>query len=364
MRITKHLSYSYEQRDANLTFWLFPSIFGQDILLQNNAQVVYIVCSRASAFLNERMQNQAAVEALYSATFVEDYLDCVENLPNELQRHLTRLREFDLIQYSEFLKDLDNLVSAFEKETTASGQRNVLSKIQLGLIAAQDIGDDKLVTVQSMSDLIENKARQLEHDSKNLDFDKDDASGHDEAPSKSEVLPKAAPIKKDKEAKDKGGPGGVKKRTNKLKERREDRDDDEISTVSNRSGGASRPRGSQKRQGVKRKASAGKRSSQADKDDSDREVDLSNLDIDPDEPRYCLCDQVSYGEMIGCDNDLCPIEWFHFNCVQLSSKPKGKWYCPKCRGDKQTVMKPRAQFLKELAIFNKEREAKMMKQNS
>ena len=47
-----------------------------------------------------KMQNQAAVEALYSATFVEDYLDCVENLPNDLQRHLSRLREFDLIQYS------------------------------------------------------------------------------------------------------------------------------------------------------------------------------------------------------------------------------------------------------------------------
>ena len=47
-----------------------------------------------------KMQNQAAVEALYSATFVEDYLDCVENLPSDLQRHLSRLREFDLIQYS------------------------------------------------------------------------------------------------------------------------------------------------------------------------------------------------------------------------------------------------------------------------
>ena len=46
------------------------------------------------------MQNQAAVEALYSATFVEDYLDCVENLPNDLQRHLSRLREFDLRQYT------------------------------------------------------------------------------------------------------------------------------------------------------------------------------------------------------------------------------------------------------------------------
>jgi inhibitor-of-growth protein 1 len=98
------------------------------------------------------------------------------------------------------------------------------------------------------------------------------------------------------------------------------------------------------------------------KDDSD-EIDLSTIEIDPDEPTYCLCDQVSYGEMIGCDNDLCPIEWFHFNCVQLSTKPKGKWYCPKCRGDKPTLMKPKAQFLKELEKFNKEREEKLMKQN-
>ena len=72
------------------------------------------------------------------------------------------------------MKDLDDLVQAFEKETTASGQRSILAKIQLGLIAAQDIGDDKLVTVQALSDLIENKSRQLEHDSKILDFGKDD----------------------------------------------------------------------------------------------------------------------------------------------------------------------------------------------
>jgi inhibitor-of-growth protein 1 len=94
------------------------------------------------------MQNQAAVEALYSATFVEDYLDCVENLPNNLQIFITKLREFDLIQYNEFLKDFGSLVTAFEQETTASGQRAILSKIQHGLILAQDIGDGKLSTVQ------------------------------------------------------------------------------------------------------------------------------------------------------------------------------------------------------------------------
>jgi len=83
-----------------------------------------------------------------------------------------------------------------------------------------------------------------------------------------------------------------------------------------------------------------------------------DLAIDPDEPTYCLCDQISYGEMILCDNDLCPIEWFHFSCVSLTTKPKGKWFCPKCRGDRPNIMKPKAQFLKELERYNKEKEEK------
>jgi hypothetical protein len=27
-------------------------------------------------------------------------------------------------------------------------------------------------------------------------------------------------------------------------------------------------------------------------------------EIDPDEPRYCICDDVSYGQMISCDNNV------------------------------------------------------------
>lgn len=42
------------------------------------------------------MLNQTSTEALLSATYVENYLDCVENLPNDLQRHLSRLRELDV----------------------------------------------------------------------------------------------------------------------------------------------------------------------------------------------------------------------------------------------------------------------------
>ncbi|XP_039002031.1 PHD finger protein ING1-like isoform X2 [Hibiscus syriacus] len=55
-----------------------------------------------------------------------------------------------------------------------------------------------------------------------------------------------------------------------------------------------------------------------------------DLPVDPNEPTYCLCNQVSYGEMVACDNPACKIEWFHFGCVGLKEQPKGKWYCPDC----------------------------------
>ncbi|XP_039453305.1 inhibitor of growth protein 3 isoform X1 [Culex pipiens pallens] len=51
---------------------------------------------------------------------------------------------------------------------------------------------------------------------------------------------------------------------------------------------------------------------------------------DPNEPRYCICNQVSYGDMVACDNEDCPFEWFHYPCVNITSSPKGKWYCPQC----------------------------------
>ena len=48
------------------------------------------------------------------------------------------------------------------------------------------------------------------------------------------------------------------------------------------------------------------------------------------EPTYCFCNNVSYGDMIACDNKTCPYEWFHFPCVGLTAKPEGKWFCQKC----------------------------------
>ncbi|XXG96635.1 hypothetical protein Hte_002923 [Hypoxylon texense] len=92
------------------------------------------------------------------------------------------------------------------------------------------------------------------------------------------------------------------------------------------------------------------------------EVDDDGNVIDPEEPRYCLCNRVSFGTMIQCDNvdvsttkttpapardntrthpeklttthvQNCKQEWFHLECVGLSEIPARttKWYCPDCR---------------------------------
>lgn len=49
------------------------------------------------------------------------------------------------------------------------------------------------------------------------------------------------------------------------------------------------------------------------------------------EPVYCYCQQVSYGEMVGCDGENCEKEWFHLPCTGLKELPKGEWFCDDCK---------------------------------
>ncbi|KAI4860938.1 inhibitor of growth proteins N-terminal histone-binding-domain-containing protein [Hypoxylon rubiginosum] len=63
----------------------------------------------------------------------------------------------------------------------------------------------------------------------------------------------------------------------------------------------------------------------------------SDDDDDEEGKKYCLCQHVSYGDMVACDNPDCPYEWFHWTCVGLKSEPEGRWYCPTC--DESTTMK-------------------------
>lgn len=54
----------------------------------------------------------------------------------------------------------------------------------------------------------------------------------------------------------------------------------------------------------------------------DMEADEDQAE-DDDEPRYCYCNGVSYGEMVACDGEGCIKEWFHLDCAGLKVAPKG-----------------------------------------
>ena len=60
-----------------------------------------------------------------------------------------------------------------------------------------------------------------------------------------------------------------------------------------------------------------------------------------DDKRYCFCNQRSYGEMVACENDDCPYQWFHTGCLHMKKVPDEDedWYCPTCREKPEIIEK-------------------------
>ncbi|RPD80838.1 hypothetical protein L226DRAFT_121828 [Lentinus tigrinus ALCF2SS1-7] len=65
-------------------------------------------------------------------------------------------------------------------------------------------------------------------------------------------------------------------------------------------------------------------------EDAEGEEDEEGADVE-DQKLYCYCQKRSYGEMIGCDNESCPLQWFHLSCVNLTPENLPQtWYCDEC----------------------------------
>ncbi|XP_035267371.1 inhibitor of growth protein 1 isoform X1 [Anguilla anguilla] len=273
-------------------------------------------------------------DSLHVTNYVEDYLDLVESLPFDLQRNVSLMREIDA-KYQEVLKELDEIYEKHKKESDPVQRKRLTHCLQRALIRSQELGDEKIQIVSQMVELVENRSRQVE--------------GHVELfescqePAEIAVTPgKMAQDKRREEAASSvDKPGSKRSRRQKNNENRENSNSnldhsDEISVGT--------PKEKKAKTSKKKKRSKAK---------AEREASPADLPIDPNEPTYCLCDQVSYGEMIGCDNDECPIEWFHFSCVGLNHKPKGKWYCPKCRGESEKTMDKALEKSKKERAYNR-----------
>jgi hypothetical protein len=85
--------------------------------------------------------------------------------------------------------------------------------------------------------------------------------------------------------------------------------------------GSNNKRSHKKGAGAAAQQLVAQRVSEAD-EGSSIQGDDEEAEIDADEPRYCYCNGVSYGQMVGCDADDCEREWFHLECVGLKVAPR------------------------------------------
>nr|XP_057938508.1 inhibitor of growth protein 1 [Doryrhamphus excisus] len=294
--------------------------------------------------------------------YVEEYLDLVESLPFDLQRSVSLMKEIDA-KYQDVLKELDDAYERYRKESDSPQRRKLQMSIQRALIRSQELGDEKIQIAGQMVELVENRTRQMDLHSELLLTSQEVPESHiAAAPSmattaasmssslSSAITPNKTSHhdkKRDEATPGFVGSGGGDKSGGKRSRRQKNGDGRDsyggLDPAEDVGAGASREKRA-KSSSKKKKRSKGK---------SEREVSPPDLPIDPDEPTYCLCEQVSYGEMIGCDNDECPIEWFHFSCVGLHHKPKGKWYCPKCRGENEKTMDKALERAKKERAYNR-----------
>jgi hypothetical protein len=54
---------------------------------------------------------------------------------------------------------------------------------------------------------------------------------------------------------------------------------------------------------------------------ADGEQEDEDEEVNGEEAIYCYCRGISYGEMVACDAENCPREWFHLECVGLEKAP-------------------------------------------
>nr|XP_026693890.1 inhibitor of growth protein 4 isoform X1 [Ciona intestinalis] len=236
-----------------------------------------------------------------TAMYLEQYLDSLENLPFELQRNFQLMRQLD--QRSEDIKvEIDGRTEGYVREAKSLSPPQRVKKIkeiQERYLKCREFADDKVQLAMQTYEMVDKHIRRLDSDLARFEADLkeksiQDATGTSKGDCDVTIGDKKRKKKGRATSEDESKNGRKKQKTVVL-----------VPGVIEM---------------MTSPLAAAYQSS-----------DVLDMPVDPNEPTYCLCHQVSYGEMIGCDNQDCPIEWFHFGCVGLQTKPKGKWFCPKCK---------------------------------
>jgi len=235
-----------------------------------------------------------------NSLYLEQYLESIESLPYDLQRNFSLQRDLDQRAH-DLLDDIDKLCEEYiskVRELPPSERKEFFTKIEGAFQKSREYGDDKVQLAVQTYEMVDKHIRRLDSDLTRFEEELKQQRHEERAQGAAEE--ESRKRKHDKSE-------GLRKKRRQKKELVED----EALSPS------------------KSTTSATPLITMA------TDMNVLDMPVDPNEPTYCLCHQVSYGEMIGCDNNDCLIEWFHFGCVGLTTKPKGKWYCPKCFGERK-----------------------------
>jgi len=238
--------------------------------------------------------------AQMKGTYLENYLESIATLPAEIRRNFALMRELDARS-----QDMIDKVNKATKEYAQNGKRGMKDlngeksskQMRTDLKTCLEYGDEKVALAVQTYELVDKHIRRLDTDLKRFEAELD-----------AEEKKKSGPYDAKTPLKDKGkGRGKPEGDTSPLILA------PPIVT----------PSPARKKGDIPLPADARVKA-----------VDI-DMPIDPNEPTYCICNRVSFGEMVGCDNSDCKVEWFHFECVGLTHPPKGKWYCPDCNAIKK-----------------------------
>ncbi|XP_001949522.2 inhibitor of growth protein 4-like [Acyrthosiphon pisum] len=275
-----------------------------------------------------------------SALNLEHYLDSLENLPVELQRNFTLMRDLDSTQ-QELIRNNDKLTTDYMSNVnrySVEKNNDTVTSIQRQFDKAKEYGDDKVQLAIQTYELVDNYIRKLDSDLSRFEAEIQNKANSDMRNIEKGSQKRGRKNTKDKEVKKNSvsNEEEIVTKTSKEKQLKKVRakltsvapgKTPLVSVVTNRTN----PTNSVASVTIETSSSTGALVGAG----VVRSAEVFDMPVDPNEPTYCLCNQVSYGQMIGCDNPDCPIEWFHFACVKLITKPKGKWFCPKCIADRK-----------------------------
>lgn len=240
-------------------------------------------------------------------------MESLENLPTELQRNFHMMRDLDQ-RAQDVMRNIDQLSDEYlvtVKNLSPEKRSESMSRIQKMFNRAKEFSDDKVQLAIQTYELVDKHIRRLDSDLAKFE---------------AEIKEKALNTTKKEEETSTKKKGRKKKGEEKGSKKRKGGESDEEATPTKAGG---------RKQKKKKVETESVIASVVGLTSIAHPSDVLDMPVDPNEPTYCLCHQVSYGEMIACDKPDCPIEWFHFACVGLTTKPKGKWYCPKCSTERK-----------------------------